>query len=325
MENSSIEWTHHTFNAWIGCSKVSPGCKFCYAESDFDKRKGRALWGIHGTRSVTAYDNWRKVLSWQRKAKVEGVRRRVFVNSLADTFEDFDRQLVDHMKRPMFYAPEDVDADGMPLFRHQSELDFTLGHRKDLYEPLTLDALRFELFRLIDKCPDLDFLLLTKRPENITRMWPDDGRIGALNWQRPNVWLGFSAEDQANMEERAWAMLQAKGLSKYIFASIEPQLGRIDLNLLVHSARYGETTFHQPWSPLYNSVPFTDGRLLDWVIVGGESGTHKRPWDPEWGRLLRDQCAAAGVQFFGKQHDKVQPLPPDLLVREFPDGSHLRP
>lgn len=87
-ENSAIEWTDHTFNPWIGCSKVSPGCKHCYAETLMDTRYGRVKWGVNGTRVRTGPDNWKKPERWNRQAEAEGRRARVFCASLADVFED---------------------------------------------------------------------------------------------------------------------------------------------------------------------------------------------------------------------------------------------
>jgi protein gp37 len=59
MENSNIEWCDHTFNPWIGCQKVSPGCDHCYAEALMDTRYGRVQWGPHGGRVRTSQDNWK--------------------------------------------------------------------------------------------------------------------------------------------------------------------------------------------------------------------------------------------------------------------------
>jgi protein gp37 len=83
-ENSKIEWTTHTFNPWIGCQKVGPGCDFCYAEDMMDKRYGRVEWGPHGDRIRTAPANWRKPLAWDKAAIGATERPRVFCASLAD-------------------------------------------------------------------------------------------------------------------------------------------------------------------------------------------------------------------------------------------------
>lgn len=89
---SNIEWCDSTFNPWIGCTKVSPGCDNCYAEADFDLRKHRAKWGAGNPRARTSQANWQKPLQWDRQHEQffaeHGRRRRVFCASLADVFDN---------------------------------------------------------------------------------------------------------------------------------------------------------------------------------------------------------------------------------------------
>lgn len=87
-KNSAIEWTDHSWNPWLGCSKVSAGCAACYAEALMDKRLGRVVWGPTGTRQRTSAAYWRQPLLWNREADERGVRAKVFCASLADVFED---------------------------------------------------------------------------------------------------------------------------------------------------------------------------------------------------------------------------------------------
>lgn len=88
---TKIEWTDHTFNPWMGCAKVSPGCDHCYAERDARRWKGkRGTWGPNGKRVIAAESTWKKPLAWNRAAKKAGKRRRVFCGSLVDVFEDRD-------------------------------------------------------------------------------------------------------------------------------------------------------------------------------------------------------------------------------------------
>lgn len=86
--NSNIEWTDHTFNPWIGCTKVSPACDGCYAENLMANRYGRVEWGAGEDRQRTSKANWRKPLAWDRAAKVCGSRPYVFCASLADVFDN---------------------------------------------------------------------------------------------------------------------------------------------------------------------------------------------------------------------------------------------
>lgn len=87
-ENSKIEWTDHTFNPWIGCTKVSPACDNCYAEAMMDARYGRAKWGAGNPRVRTSPSNWAKPRKWNRDAAVTGTRPFVFCASLADVFDN---------------------------------------------------------------------------------------------------------------------------------------------------------------------------------------------------------------------------------------------
>jgi protein gp37 len=86
-KDSSISWTDHTFNPWIGCTKVSFGCDHCYAESDFDYREHRVKWGTGMPRSRTT-STWRNPVKWNREAAATGYRPRVFCASLADVFDN---------------------------------------------------------------------------------------------------------------------------------------------------------------------------------------------------------------------------------------------
>jgi len=82
-----IAWTDHTWNPWMGCKKVSPGCANCYAERLTRDRMGLRLWGRR-PRQVTSVANWRKPERWNRDAQANGMPRKVFCASLCDVFED---------------------------------------------------------------------------------------------------------------------------------------------------------------------------------------------------------------------------------------------
>ena len=111
MENSKIEWTDHTFSPWLGCTRVSEGCRFCYAETLTTRYKW-AKWGPGQARKRTSVANWKKPLSWNRKAERDGVRRRVFCASLCDVFDD--------------EAPAGARADLWDLIRQCPSLDWQL-------------------------------------------------------------------------------------------------------------------------------------------------------------------------------------------------------
>lgn len=240
--NSQIEWTHHTFNPWWGCKKVSPACDNCYAEL-WARRMGKNLWGASAPRRFFGESHWSEPLTWNEEARIGRRRERVFCASMSDVFE----------------------------------------RRADLNE------LRRRLWSLIERTPNLDWLLLTKRPQHVTRMvpWGDE-------WPR-NVWLGTSIENQRIAEQRLPFLL--KNPAAVRFLSCEPLLGSIDL---------------RPWFRKrgYYSI--------DWVIAGGESGPGSRPMHPDWALRLLRQCEAADVPFHFKQWGHW--VPTELVVNP-PDST----
>lgn len=176
----------------------------------------------------------------------------------------------------------------------------------DVFEdnPDVVEA-REKLWALIELTQHLDWLLLTKRPENIERMIPD-------RWQRVrfegdqmfeggiprNVWFGTSAEDQDTFDTR-WPVLESFARLNYpaiTFLSLEPLLGPIDIEDALVETDCGDEDRGPLWT-----------RTVDWVIVGGESGSQHRPMDLAWAKSLRDQCREAEVPFFFKQAAGVRP------------------
>ena len=137
-----------------------------------------------------------------------------------------------------------------------------------------LDPQRKRLWSLIRDTPYLDWLLLTKRPENVARMAPWRG-----DWPS-NVWLGTTVENQEYAERRLPSLLAAPAAIHFV--SCEPLLGALDL---------------RPWLRRAQSTR----AAIDWVIVGGESGGGARRMDPVWARSLRDQCVDTRVPFHFKQ------------------------
>jgi protein gp37 len=344
-ENSKIEWTHHTFNPWSGCTKVSPGCANCYAESHYSTKVRGVKWGPSGNRIVKAEAGWKEPGVWNKYAaegrcvacrgkgyttesmteekdgyplcdecggsgKVAPYRSRVFCASLADFFEDW--------RGPM------LNSSGDPLFRNTlRDEPWTDGNndKPGAFSSVTMSDVRRRLFDLIDETPNLDWLILSKRPENFAKMMPPinpigdhpfggvtvqtrDGRsnvatVGKLvaeraiargevvevSGVRPNVWLGVSVEDQPRADERIPYLLQTPAAVRFL--SIEPLLGPVGIDPRFITPIEGTSQHGQ--------------RFIDWVIIGGESGHGARPCNLEWIRDLVRQCKAAGVACFVKQ------------------------
>lgn len=253
-EDSNIEWTDHTFNPWVGCTKISAACDYCYAEAH-DKRFGGDHWGPKSDRRRTAAANWRKPLKWNRQAEENGTRYRVFCASLADVFDN---------------------------------------HRS------IQDEWRADLWELIRQTPHLDWLLLTKRPQNLRKYLPEDwGDKGYAN-----VWLGTTVENQEEAGKRLWHLLDHNAAGHFV--SCEPLLGHVDLTRVVYPGQEQKHEYdpYVAYDTLRGHIIGPDDvglNKLSWVICGGESGTGSRPMHPRWALDLEGQCEAAGVPFFFKQ------------------------
>jgi protein gp37 len=255
---TKIEWCHHTFNPWWGCTEVSPLCDHCYALMLDARWFRRVHWGPRARRRYFSDEYWAQPLKWDRHAGAVGGRRRVFCASMADVFDN--------------------DAD--PAARHR-------------------------LWGLIHRTPNLDWLLLTKRIGNASKMLPADWQHGY-----PNVWLIVSV-DQAALERDVPKLLAVPSAVHGV--SIEPQLAPVRLG---------------GFAP-----------RLQWVINGGESGPGSRPFHLDWARSLAAECRSAAIPIFiqslgSKPHDRGAPLclkdrsgwdltewPIHLRLRQFPGGT----
>lgn len=165
----------------------------------------------------------------------------------------------------------------------------------DVFDNAVPTSWRDDLFALIEDCPDLDWLLLTKRIGNVPAMLADLGRDALPD----NVWLGATIVNQVEADRDIPKLLAVP--ARVRFLSMEPLLGPVDLTRLHHdgmvavNALTGDCGVPEPHAP-------SGFRGLDWIIVGGETGAKEaRPMHPDWARSLRDQCAAAGTPFLFKQ------------------------
>ena len=294
MAITEIGWTHRprpdgtfmpgfTFNPWIGCTKVAPGCAHCYAEADFDLRRGAVKWGPNGTRKITSASYWQNPIKWNKLAEAAGERRMVFCASLADVFEEWGGAILNNKGKRLYHNIGNyTDADRLVI---ESQIN----------HPVTMDDLRRDLFKLIYATPWLDWLMLTKRPENILRMWPsagysDAGVPGTLGRRLfiKNVWLGTSISDQATADRNITELVKCRGLSPVFFLSAEPLLGPIDLLANLPAERM--LRWHRPMI-----------KMVDWLIVGGESGQNARECHVPHIRSLTEQCRLYKTPCYTKQ------------------------
>jgi protein gp37 len=292
VADSKIEWTRHTFNPWIGCTKASRGCEHCYAER-FGARMG-VKWGAGAARRMTSESTWKDPLKWNRQALLEQKPALVFCASLTDVFEEFEGPIETHRGRVMYNSRTGEFSTDVPRLNDPDD------------RPACQDDLHTKLFRIIENTPNLRWLLLTKRPENVlsTIEWCLD--TNAESWLKGNdhVAIGASIEDQPSADKRIPELLKIP--ASMLFVSVEPLLGPITLNYIQFNreveidALNGTHGFIRPHREI--------NPKLDWVIAGGESGPQARPAHPDWFRSLYYQCQASNVPFFFKSWGEWAPV-----------------
>lgn len=282
---------------------MSPGCKACYAERDFDLRKHFVEWGPNGTRIVTSPDNWSKPPKWDEAAYKAGVIRKVFCASLSDIFEQWTHVMRGKVfKRGKFSHDEvyRIDADGYFYIFNEERRPRKL---KNPTRALTYNDVRIRLVDLIRQTPFLRWQLLTKRIENVMPMLtemagaiknlyigrddtffdsPSDLHTLIENWRAgtppETVWIGTSIENGEWAEKRHKHLMKVPAVVR--FWSVEPLLGGFDP------------------IPLWN-----EHGAPDWIILGGESGPvqEARECQIEWFDTIMDAARAWGVPVFVKQ------------------------
>lgn len=279
-EKTKIEWCDATWNPWEGCSKVSPGCANCYAEAR-NHRYGMDNWGKGKPRRRTSAANWKKPLKWNRYATCSCDSGDTLVGGFCN------------------YCGE----------RTRSPRVFCASLADWLDDEVPIEWLA-DLLKLIHDTPNLDWLLLTKRPGNwheringaaqhldrtghidiASRVywWTD---ISGSGIPPANVWIGTTVENQEFADKRIPELLKIP--AKVRFLSCEPLLGPVDIEDYLDDIVDG--------GYVLGSAP------IHWVIAGGESGPNARPMNPGWSKSLRDQCQAACVPFFFKQWGEWSP------------------
>lgn len=191
-DHTFIEWADSTFNPWIGCTKVGPGCDHCYAEADFDLRKHRAKWGPGNPRSRTSATNWKKPLQWQKQhvefQGVHGRRRRVFCASLADVFDND--------------VPRQWRQDLFDLILATPDLDWLLLTKR-------IGNVR----KMLNEIAVCRGALLTSN---------DEYRL------QKNIWIGATICNQEEADRNIPKLLATPAAVRFV--SMEPLLGMVDLS-----------------------------------------------------------------------------------------------
>lgn len=339
---TGIEWSDATWNPVTGCTRVSEGCRNCYAErlaatrlAHLPAYDGVARMTPEGPRwtGLVRFDTDRLAipLRWRKP-------RRVFVNSMSDLFhEALTNEEIAAVFGVMAACPQHVFQI---LTKRPARMLEWFGWVESMSRDRAWPWCRVCMLRYISPSHD-SYGPQTRTP-----------------WPLPNVWLGVSAEDQATADDRIPILLQTPAAVRWV--SAEPLLGPIDVRPWVG----GRTSMHMSASVEgalanrnFRGLLDGDGRelseaeaeaqlralqqhgvrliaangcddfdpetgcrghsrpQLDWIVVGGESGPGARPMHPDWPRSIRDQCQSAGAAFLFKQWGEAAPfcaLPPDI-------------
>lgn len=258
-DKSGIQWTDATWNPTTGCTKVSPGCKNCYAKHQAWPRLAAMKTGVYSGRKFEDVqvheERLEQPLRWKKP-------RMIFVDSMSDLF---------HEAIPSWFI--------------------------------------CNVWDIMATAPQHIFQILTKRPVRMYSL----SVLGLNDPPLPNVWMGTSVENQETADERIPFLLETPAAVRWL--SCEPLLGPIEL-----------LNFPPKLTNAREQIIDTDQHLIDWIVVGGESGPKARPMAAQWALALRKQCRVAGVPFFMKQgsqanwpryHD-FDSFPRSLQVREYP-------
>lgn len=280
-DRTGIAWTDASWNPVRGCTRVSPGCVHCYAETVAARfsgpgqpYQGLAQWVTRpgGEREA----RWTGKLAFVETMLDQPLRwrrpRRIFVNSMSDLFhEAMPDEWIDRVFAIMALAPQHV-------------------------------------FQVLTKRPErarayLASLPATGAPDRLTRIAARigaetrgyRGSAGLVDRPLPNVWLGVSVEDQARADERIPILLDTPAAVRWI--SAEPLLGPLDLDRWL--------PYSQHWRQAEPSRASLGLPCLEWVVIGGESGPGARPFTLGWGKDLIRQCRAGSAAVFMKQVGSV--------------------
>lgn len=297
-EATKISWADSTFNPWIGCTHVGPGCDHCYAEALMDHRMHKASWGQGRDRIRTSPENWQAPLKWDRAADFFG--ECAGCGHRGDT-RTWGRDIMRSAATAKTCCPEKSV--------HRARRRVFCASLCDVFDNEVDPKWRDDLWTVIGATQNVDWLILTKRIGNAKTMLPwmpeysgPDGQRTSNAWR--NVWLGITVVNQAEADRDVPKLLDVPAHVRFL--SVEPMLGPVRLTAFL--ACYGHVGppccvdkegFHAAASRHETGI--------DWVICGGESGPHARPMELDWAQSLRDQCTAVGVPFLFKQAGGMGP------------------
>lgn len=331
QRKDGIAWTDETWNPLRGCSKVSAGCKNCYAETMAARFSGHGQ-PYEGTIERGRWNGQIRLVPEKLSEPLHWKRpRRIFVNSMSDLFHEgvpFEyiaavfgvmAAASQHTFQVLTKRPERAAE----FFRWLSRADVPYSSL-----PAYLDHVRQR-----SVCCRYAWSLpshVWPRVSECIGLHPDDAVLGAQSgpWPLPNVWLGVSVEDQATADARIPYLLRCPAAVRWV--SYEPALGPVDFErwiiepmycaacgseqivydtnphglAVTHTCIMGAGQTGEPGAERCvdcGSLDVVMPGALDWVVIGGESGPHARPFDVAWARSTIAQCRAAGLACCVKQ------------------------
>ena len=259
-KETGIEWCDHTFNPWWGCVEISPACDHCYAREQ-SHRFGKAKWGKDEARVRTSAAYWRQPLKWDRAARADGRRVKVFCGSMMDVGEHAPG--LAEMRADLFRLMEQTtNTDWLLLTKRPTRLCEEVRNHNvaDLFRRMVWAGTTVENQAMADaRIPRLLEIPAAKRFLSCEPLLGPVDLLRVKNWFDPSRTvdvLRFGTWDDA--------------------------------------AAFGFVT-HSDMCSTHGLLP------ISWVIAGGESGRNARRHNPEWFRFLRDQCRDADVPYFFKQ------------------------
>lgn len=297
--DTKIEWATKVWNPFRGCSKVSEGCRNCYAIKMANRFSGDGGHYEGLVKKTNSMLNWTGIvqrapqvlkdpLSWKK-------HQRIFMNSMSDLFHE---SIEDWMIDEVF---------GIVLACHvlenrQSHTFMSLTKRPERQREYFSASPR-ELIKRWTKA--MDGVVIMDNPDMMFSEYVASFSINQI-FPLPNYWVGTSVENQEAADKRVPEILQVPAAIRFL--SMEPLLGPVDLTKVNLPEQL------QPdWSIgndalKFNALSDDEDRLyqsenhISWVITGGESGPNARPSNSDWFRSIRDQCTAVGVAFHFKQY-----------------------
>jgi protein gp37 len=331
---TGIEWTDSTWNPIRGCSRVSEGCRNCYAEKVAYRFSGEGQPYAGLAVLKNGHASWTGKVEFVEKHLLDPLKWGPVAEHVAGCRIVF---LAAHISA---FKPRKCDC---PVRRRR----IFVNSMSDLFHENVPDEWIDRIFAVMALCPQHDFQVLTKRPARMLKyfsagegdlmerwgFWASHAlhchtgvndlerdKSKAPSWPLPNVWLGVSVENQAAADERIPLLLQTPAAVRFI--SAEPLLGPVQL--LWQDGWGGKDepplTGAEPAGDQLNSAHHIrhGASRLDWVIVGGESGAgaESRQMKQAWVRSLRDQCATASVPFFFKQWGQWVPTDDPKIAQE---------